>query len=167
MRLGFITLGALFLLFVGNGDARAAMSTFDFICALFVGVLMLFAGLPGLVVPMRFWDYGIDMQEGGFTYYQPLRKAKFIRYVDIHRIIGKTRNEGDGESFSQLLIYAGDTKVRLDEQVIWGSGVFDEIKALSGFRHEALPEFLAVEGSLKWALISKVTTLLDWETPAE
>ncbi len=101
------------------------------------------------------------MQEGGFYYYQPLRKPRFIRSVDIHRIVGKTRNEGGGESFSQFLIFAKDANARLDERIIWGSGVLEKLKELPDFRNEAMHELLDVERSLKWALISKATILLD------
>ncbi len=162
-RLGFLTLGALCLLLVSNGKARAAMTTTNFYGVLFFGLLAVFCGMPGLF-PVRYWDYGIEMQEGGFNYYHPFRKPKFIRYTDIHRIVGKTRNEGDGESFSQLLIFAGDAKARLDEKIIWGSGVLDIFKELPGFRNEAMKEFLDVDGSVKWALISKATILLDVES---
>jgi hypothetical protein len=159
--LGFSVLGALCIVLIFVDDFRATATSLEMLGTAVFGALSLIAGLPGTCMPRRLWDYGIEMVEGGFLYYVPLRKAVLFRYADIVRIVAETRSDGDDETFTQLRIYARDADARLDEGIIFGTRILDEIEPLPGFKKEAWPSALSAENCPKLGFFAKKTVLLD------
>ena len=121
------------------------------------GVLL---GLLNLL-PERFWMYGIELKQDGFLFHQQLRKTKFIRYSSIHRIVAASMVDGGGESSCTLRVMSSDGNARLEENLLYGTEVLNELKQLPGFDFGAWSKSDVPEDSLRWSLMSKKTVVFD------
>ncbi|WP_426167450.1 hypothetical protein [Pseudoduganella sp. R-34] len=160
-QLGFFVMGVLFIALLFLDDFRASSNPLQLLGTAVFALLCLFAGVPGTLLPRRLWDYGIEMSENGFVYYEPLMTVRFVRYTDIELIVAETRSDGDDDTITQLIVHALDTVARLDEGIIFGTDVLEELKALPGFNEEAWLNALSAEGCPKFGLLAKQTVLLD------
>lgn len=125
-----------------------------------LGGLMLILSLLHLL-PERFLLYGIEMQADGFVFHHQLRRTKYIRYESIYRIVASSMIDGGGESVCTLRVKSLDGNARLEESILYGTGILEVLKSLPGFNNEAWSKSDVPEDSLLWATIAKKTVLLE------
>lgn len=159
----FIVVSTFGLVCLFIDDNRLGVGPVGVVGATILGSLMLILGFLHLL-PERFLLYGVDMKDNGFVFHHPLRRTKFIRYKSIYRIVASSI-DGGGESDCMLRVKSLDGNARLEENILYGTGILDVLKSLPGFDNEAWSKSNAPEASLFWSIVSKKTVLLERKVP--
>ena len=146
-------------------DNRLGFGSVGVVGTAILGALMLILGLLNFL-PERFLLYGVEMKDDGFAFHHQLRRTKFIRYKSIYRIEASSMIDGGGESACTLRLKSLDGNARLEENILYGTGILDVLKALPGFDNEAWSKSYVPEDSLLWSTIAKKTVLLERKVPS-
>jgi hypothetical protein len=157
---GLIMFSVLFLGCLALDEQRMGFGSVAIVGFTVLLGLLLVLGVLNLL-PEKFWQYGVEMKEDGFVFHDRLRKAKFIRYCAIDRIIVISFYDGGGEATCTTRVESTDGNARLDERLLYDTGMLDALKCLPGFRQDAWAKSDATDDSSVWELIGKKTVVLN------
>lgn len=160
----FLIGSILFLVLLFVDKQRLGLGHVGTACAVIFLCLGVLLGALNLL-PEHFWIYGIELKQDGFVFREQLRKTKFIRYSSIHRIVVTSMIDGGGESSCTVRVMSTDGNARLEENLLYGTNMLNELKQLPGFDLDAWSKSDVPENSSRWSLMSKKTVVLARPIP--
>jgi hypothetical protein len=119
-------------------------------CLCLAGVLLL-----SIVAPKLFFS-GVRLVPAGFEVRVPLHAARCIKYEDITQIDALVSRDGDmGLAVIDLVVRCKGGKVRLQEGLLFESGLLAQLQSLPAFNHAAFSQAQQYEPSGLTELFSK------------
>lgn len=126
--------------------------------AAFAALFMLAALMP------RWFLTGVALQENGFEYRRPLRKAKRIRYDSIDRVHAVKAGDGEAGDDIRLVIYSNGGRAILTPEMLHRSGILKALESRLPLNGEALRNALRYEPRGMDLLLGRRFTIYERQT---